>query len=306
LLLTSIRRRTTRLLTLAAVLAAPGLLAAYTSGPPPDRVGLCFAGRTCKDSNCHDDFPLNSGLATLGLELAGPQPLPPRYRRDQIYRMLASVVDPDPTRLGFGFELAAADCNDYVNAGTISVIDPQRTQLIDDSSGVSYLEHACASFPPTDPADCGYLPFQPGGNSWEFFWRPTCNTTGAVSFHYTINAADRDGFPAGDIIYFAAALMDPPATCPVPDVSLRVVKSDCDPATPGEADVALSWNAAAGASGYAVYTTVDATALPGVCTLTPAGAGAATSACAPMAGAALVFYRVLGLCDDGSPGPIGD
>jgi hypothetical protein len=283
---------------LAVALAGPA--AAYTTGPPPDRVGLCGAGPTCKDSGCHDDFPLDDGLAELRLELAGPptEPLPAAFERGRLYRLLASVVDPDPTRQAFGFELAAVTgCPFAVPAGTLAVVEAERSRL-DGDSGISYLSHACPGLPSPTPSTCGFLPFAPGGNAWRLDWQPGCDLDREVELDLAVNAADGTGSPTGDVIYLGSWRVAAPAACPPPIRTLRATRADCDPATPGEPELLLAWDPVPGAAGYTVHALDRAVDLALACTV-----AAEASGCLPLAGPALTLYTVLALCADGSPGP---
>jgi hypothetical protein len=286
-------------LVLAGITIAPAPAAGYATGPPPDRIGLCSAGPTCKDSGCHDDFPLNSGLAVIRLQLAGPPPapLPATFERGRNYRLLLDVLDPDSTRLAFGFEMAAVrDCPFARDAGAFTVLDPQRTREISDPS-VHYVEHTCPSL--SDPSTCGFLPWLPGGNSWEIEWSPACDLEAPVEFQAAVNAADGDSAQYGDRIYLFQAAMAPEAGCPGQVTTLTAVKQDCDPGTPGVLEAQLAWDPVTGANGYAVFSAGAKTGVRTIC----AGVLEAGTRFA-LTGPPLVFYGVAGLCASGSLGPM--
>jgi len=290
------------LLILAAVLVALRAAPArpYSSGPLPNKVGLCAIGGSCADFNCHDSYALNSGTASSRLAL-DTGPVPTTYTPRQLFNLILSVVDPDSSRHRFGFEIAAVSaCPFAAQAGTWSLPEAGRTKLVS-ASAISYAEHTCG--PPFDSSSCGYIPLDSNGNSWKLTWLAPAADVGPVSFYWAINSANGDTSSGGDYVKLFSLTLDPlpGPLCPGRVDTLRACKASCDPTAPGAPRVALAWTDVADASGYHAYRTADATALTA-----PATSGAtllATTCDDPPPGPALTFYTVVGLCADQSDGP---
>ena len=278
-------RSTCRLLGLFGVLSlGSSELWAYETGPPPDRVGLCSARPTCKESGCHveDSF---SAVSDLQFDAGGS---PTVYRMDELMRLVISVVDSDPTRFRFGFEVGVvSDCPLPTQAGTLAVYDTVRTQMVSDS-GLDFIEHNIA----------GIVPSAPGNNAWTFDWRAPPGYVEAVTFYWAINSADGDSTEMGDRISLWQHTVDP--ACPGRIEQLLATKSICDPAEPGVLKVQTNWDSSSWSRGYRVYTTDDAAVLQD-----PGGLGAGNLAEPPTTAACIepaTFFTVVGRCEDGSDG----
>jgi len=282
----------------AVLLAFTGLAAAFSSGPPIDRVGLCYARATCKDSTCHGDFPLGSGTATSNLGLESAQPLPATYRLGEMHRLVLAVTDPDLSRQRFGFQVAVvSDCPFADQAGDLTVVEIDRTQRLD-SGALQFVEHICPG--PGDPLTCGYLPQPAGENSWRIDWQAPTEYAGQVIFFWSVNAADGNASPVGDFIHIGDATIDP--FCPPRVETLTSVMSECDPGAPGVGKVALEWARNPYAADYLLYRTSDPSVLED-----PGGRGAdviAEPCDEPPSTPGVWYYTVVGLCLDMSEGPI--
>jgi hypothetical protein len=165
------------------LLLAPGRdpLLAFDDGPPAGFAGDPPGYNNC--TLCHADYPLNSGdgsLAILGL--------PGAFVPGTTYDLMVRLQDPGQAR--WGFELTVLDAANQ-QAGTLSLTDPVRTQLID--------------FPGTNPDyveqthDGTYAGMPNGPVVWPFRW--TAPDMETVTFYVAGNAADGTFDPGNDYIY---------------------------------------------------------------------------------------------------------
>ncbi len=219
-------------------LLLPAIALSYSTGPPDGRTGAPSEG-TCVQ--CHNQFPLNSGSATLSI--TGPASWMP----GDTYPITVELSDEDPTRLRWGFELTP------LGVGQITVTDAARTQL----SAVpnQYIKHT----------SLGTNMGQGGGNSWSFDWTaPLDPGPTEVIFYAAGNAADMSFSNQGDYIYTTQLAISRAETAPeeITDLSIQVTGQQ----------VSLDWSPAAGATNYDVYrstspwsgfTILGSTATPG-------------------------------------------
>lgn len=291
--------RRCRLLCAWLVFFAGATAHAFSSGPPPDKVGLCAARGTCADATCHEGG-LGMGTALSRLEL-DTGPLPATYRPGEVLRFVLSVVDPDPSRVRIGFQLASVvDCPFAAQAGAIQVVEPSRTEAAT-AGGITFLRHTCLA--PPSASTCGYVPVippSPDSNAWTFDWMAPPTSVGTVKFYWAVNSADGSFDSSGDFISLWEASLDP--ACPGRVGTLRAVARPCDPAAPGVVKVELSWDPIPfDLQGYRIYRTED----PAV--LADPGAGGADllplSCDLPPVSGPLHFYSVVGVCADLSDGP---
>lgn len=169
-------------LALVILLAAfPVTALAYSDGPPDGYANNPPASENC--TACHSDLTGDGALALLDVPLGG-------YTPSQTYTLSIELRDPGQRR--WGFELAVIDDTSYLQAGTLAVTDPLNTQLSDN--------------PGTDPdylkqtLDGSYSGTLNGPVTWQFDW--TAPASGNVSFYVAGNAANGNGNPTGDVIYW--------------------------------------------------------------------------------------------------------
>lgn len=293
--------RALRALLAAVPVLAVGLVTgrsfAWRQGPPPDRVGACSFGPTCRDAGCHS--LVGSPTLTWDLHLEGaPGALPSPYVPGATYDLRLDVRDTGPAVI-WGFELAPIfDCPLPNKAGDMVAVDPGRVRgPFPGDRDVMFLSHACTC-PIEDPACCGYVPeLVAGENGWSFRWTAPPRGTGQVAFDLAINAANWDGTPAGDVITVGEALLDE-EPCPPPIDDLRVRLEECDPLEPSVRKVGLTWTPAGLPGQEVVRTTADRLELAAARETWALAGGS----CLDTDGAPLRFYSVAPRCDQGSEG----
>ncbi|HSG98526.1 MAG TPA: hypothetical protein VLB27_00660, partial [candidate division Zixibacteria bacterium] len=111
----------------------------FSSGPPDAVTGAPLSGggveATCNQSFCHSSFPLNANSDSLSLN--GPA---------QFSQGETITVNIDLRYAGmrrWGFELTALDENS-LPYGTLSLLEPARTQKSTAGSGREYIKHTSA------------------------------------------------------------------------------------------------------------------------------------------------------------------
>lgn len=181
-------------LALVAVLSTPRVAATFPSGSPGG-----FAGnnldvdslgnnvvRTCNDRGCHQSFELNSG--TGGVSLSVPSGVEP----GETVAVTVTVDNTTPPADGSatgrrqGFEVAARDPGN-VGAGTFTITDASTSRLL--FGGDPGVTHSISGTTVS---------------SWSFDWTAPA-APGPVTFYAAGNAANGDGFKAGDYIYTTTA-----------------------------------------------------------------------------------------------------
>jgi hypothetical protein len=193
-------------LALAFLLATlPVTALAYSDGPPDGYANNPPASENCQA--CHSDLTGDGALALLNVPIAG-------YTPSQTYTLEVELRDPGQRR--WGFELAVIDDTSYLQAGTLVVTDLLNTQLSDN--------------PGTDPdylkqtSDGSYSGTLNGPVTWQFDW--TAPASGNVSFYVAGNAANGNGNPTGDVIYWIQRPVAPVAAIEpvtVPRAAVRLL-----------------------------------------------------------------------------------
>lgn len=154
----------------------------------------------CATSGCHSDFPINTGAAELSVSIgSGITP----YELGKTYPITVSVSDPGLVR--FGFQAVALKNSDNANAGTIKLLEPQRTQIIPGYGTLSDRKYITYTFEGTSA-------FSSGLGKWTFEWTAPATNEGAVTFYIASIAANNDGTDAGDYSYTKKIMLDAPQT----------------------------------------------------------------------------------------------
>ncbi|MDQ3046870.1 MAG: Reeler domain-containing protein [Bacteroidota bacterium] len=157
-----------------------------SSGAPPSHAGAP-GEESCAASGCHDDNSTNSGTASLTID-AGTVT---NYVPGQTYVINVKITDPGVNR--FGFQLVALD-NTSMNAGTFSIADPARTQLVKNHLMLTDRQYVTYSFQGTDITS-------PGASVWSVNWTAPATAAGPVSFFAAGVSANDDTTDDGDFVY---------------------------------------------------------------------------------------------------------
>lgn len=166
---------------------------ADSAGPVPSRTGAP-GELTCATSGCHLGTAVNSGGGTL--TISG---MPANYTLNQEYTITVNLAQTG--RVRFGFEATVID-DTGKEAGTISLLEPNRTQLFNGVVGGNLRR---------------YISHNVNGNSgsgqstWTFRWKAPASDIGKVTVYVAGNAANNNGSAdGGDLIYTRNAAAQPP------------------------------------------------------------------------------------------------
>jgi len=179
----------------AALIAAPFLLLAFSSNPPPRNTGAP-GDRLCTD--CHVGTPNPSG-GSVRVEFPGDLTYAPGNR--QIWTVRIS----DPSARIFGFQLTARLSSNETGsrAGELSPTDTSTT--VSRSGELEFIAHA-------RPNTTGVF---------SFAWNPPGPGAGPVRVYVAANAANGDGRNTGDRIFTASYTLNPAAAAPLPTIRSR-------------------------------------------------------------------------------------
>jgi hypothetical protein len=164
-------------------------VSASASGPTPSHTN---APGEANCTQCHSDFPVNSG--TGNVLISG---LPANYLPNQPITVTVRVNQADA--VVYGFQMTVVDARgNKVGTYTLPSQTPPKMQLVKglvDSIPRQYIEHTVD----------GIIPAQFGFHTWTFTWTAPNRRVGRVGFYAAGNAANSDGGSSGDYIYTKAA-----------------------------------------------------------------------------------------------------
>lgn len=170
-----------------------------STGAPTESTGAPNE-KHCATSGCHSDFPLNSGTAQLSISIENGVT---QYETGKTYPITVSVASPGLVR--FGFQVVALRNSDHANVGTMKLVDPMRTQIIDGNSDLADRKYVTYTYPGTDAVVAGL-------GKWSFNWTAPETNEGPVTFYVASIAANNDGTDSGDHSYAKQLLLDSPQT----------------------------------------------------------------------------------------------
>ena len=179
------------LLFLTVVLAlVPVLLVAYDDEPPPAHTGG-FGEPTC--AACHDGNPINADGGALHLE-----GIPQSYTPGRSYTIRIALRRDGLQRAGFQVASRFAQGpSTGTQAGTWTV-DGDLVQATM-ANAVVYVEQTKK----------GNVVKPTGAIDWSVDWQAPAAAQGAVTFHVSANASNRDDSALGDFIYVTSATSEP-------------------------------------------------------------------------------------------------
>ena len=157
----------------------------------------------CATSGCHSDFPINSGTAELSFFIENNIT---QYEAGKTYPITVSISNPGTVR--FGFQVVALKNSDNSNAGTIKLLETQRTQITDGYGTMSDRKYITYTYAGTNA-------FSPGLGKWTFEWTAPETNAEDITFYVASISANNDGTDAGDYAYTKKITLDAPPVIPV-------------------------------------------------------------------------------------------
>lgn len=157
-----------------------------SSGAPVSSTGAPNEA-SCAKSGCHDDNSINSGKATLSLQIGDSIA---NYIPGKTYSLKIKIAEQTVTR--FGFQIVALNQNN-VNAGKFQITDQARTQLISNHLELTDREYVTYTFAGTDGTN--------GASEWSVDWTAPTTNIGPISFYVAGVSADDDMSDKGDYVY---------------------------------------------------------------------------------------------------------
>jgi PKD-like domain len=140
---------------------------------------------TCQ--SCHADFALNSGPGSISISNFGMNNW--QYIPGQTYPITVTITQVGLTKFGFGLECLTST---QLNAGTLSIVDPNATKLLGKIvNGVNRI-NATHTLNGTFSLD---------SRSFIVNWTAPPAGTGPVTFYFAGNATNDDISTSGDYIY---------------------------------------------------------------------------------------------------------
>ncbi len=138
---------------------------------------------TCAGGACHNSFGLNTGPGSVSISTNIPGN---EYTPGATYQVSIKVKQTGQPLFGFGCEVL--DSNN-LPAGTFTVTDAVKTQLVNASNGRPNMTHKLNGGASNDSA------------IFTFDWTAPANNIGNITFYFTGNAANGNGNNSGDYIY---------------------------------------------------------------------------------------------------------
>lgn len=146
---------------------------------------------SCRITDCHAQYELNSGGGSLTL-----QGVPAVYDPGRRYVLTVTLAQKGQKR--WGFQLTALTTANQP-AGDFSLVPDSLTQIktatFPDSSIRQYVEHT---------AEGSYMGRRDGPVNWDLIWTAPVQPAGDIVFYTAANAANFNKKPWGDYIYTRA------------------------------------------------------------------------------------------------------
>ena len=184
---------------LSVVLLAIVIIAASpersSSGAPGAHTGAP-GEQTCATSGCHDDNSVNSGKASLSIEVGSSVS---NYVPGKTYAVKVSISEKDVKR--FGFQLLALNNATSSSVGTFQISDAGRTQLVKNTQAFSDREYVTYSFNGTDASSEGM-------SEWIVNWTAPATNLGPVTFYVAGVSANDDMTDKEDHVYTSSKVLN--------------------------------------------------------------------------------------------------
>lgn len=181
-----------------AIATLPMFMIAFTperssSGAPGSHTGAP-GEQTCATSGCHDDNAVNSGTASVSIDLGGAT----NYLPGHTYPVKIKIADANVVR--FGFQIVALD-NNNMNAGTFVITNSNSTQIIKNDHAFIDRDYVTYTFSGTDANG-------PGTAEWTVNWIAPSSGNSPVTFYAGLVSANDDMSDKGDHVYTTSKILN--------------------------------------------------------------------------------------------------
>ncbi len=169
----------------------------YASNSAPISTTGAPGELTCAKSGCHSDNVVNIGNGKMSLEIENNIS---EYELGKTYKITINIFQDNINR--YGFQFVALSDNNLKNAGSIDIIEPERTQILtaeSELSGRKYITYRYAGTSAT----------LEGNGRWTFYWTAPIENEGTISFYYAGISANNDGTDHGDFTYTKSFKINP-------------------------------------------------------------------------------------------------
>lgn len=180
------------MLAIVAIAASPER---SSSGAPGAHTGAP-GEQTCATSGCHDDNTINSGKASLSIEVGSSIT---NYVPGKTYAVKVSISEKNVKR--FGFQLLALNKSTLSSAGTFQIADAGRTQLVKNTQTFSDREYVTYSFNGTDATSEGM-------SEWLVNWTAPVIDIGPIAFYAAGVSANDDMTDKKDHVYTTSKVLN--------------------------------------------------------------------------------------------------
>jgi hypothetical protein len=170
-----------------------------TSGTHPGSTGAP-GDQTCAVSGCHSDAVINQDSGIVNQLLFSSNDT--TYIPGNVYTLTLQVTESHTQK--FGFELVALEDSSDTNTGTFAILETTRTQQVSHLNGTSdvrySMTHKTAGTLTTSTA---------GAIQWRMQWTAPSTNVGTITFWYTTNCTNNDGFETGDYLFLSSFQIKP-------------------------------------------------------------------------------------------------
>ncbi len=166
-----------------------------SSGAPGAHTGAP-GEKTCATSGCHDDNSVNSGAASLSIEIGESIT---NYVPGKTYAVKVRIAETNVNR--FGFQLIALNGKTKSSVGSFQITDALRTQIVLNSKEFNDREYVTYSFKGTDATSAG-------ASEWLVNWIAPSTNVGPVSFYAAGVSGNDDMTDKGDRVYTTSKVLN--------------------------------------------------------------------------------------------------